>query len=134
MEAALVASQNPAQPLADLDRARDVVHGASLALETAALDSLDALLQDRLTHSASERSNQLLAGAAIMLAAGLLWLVNRSAGGPRPGAGIEIRLPDRSDLHRRSRLRGRAERSASDSDDEIHTEQKSAAPQPAGLQ
>ena len=56
------------------------VHTSSLALETAALDSLDALLQRRIDHIAVERSNQLLAGAALVLAAVLLWLFNRPAG------------------------------------------------------
>ena len=56
------------------------VHTSSLALETAALDSLDALLQRRMDHLAVERSNQLLAGAAVVLAAVLLWLFNRPSG------------------------------------------------------
>ena len=132
-EAARAPIQNPAEPLADLDRARQVAHTASLALENAALDSLDALLQNRLNHIASERRSELLAGAAIVLAAGLLWLVNRSAErGPKPAARPEIGSPNRTNhLHRRPRFRRSAEHGP-DSDGATHGDREPAL-QPTGL-
>ena len=97
-EAARAPVQNPAESLADLDRARQAAHTAALALETAALDSLDALLQERLNRITFERSSELLAGAAIVLAAGLLWLINRpERGQTKPAARPEIGSPNRTE-------------------------------------
>ena len=128
-EAARAPVQNPAESLADLDRARQVAHTASLALETAALDSLDALLQERLNHITFERSSELLAGAAIVLAAGLLWLINRPERGPKPAARPEIGSPNRTNHpHRRPRFRRSAERRP----EADGADREPVAPQPTG--
>jgi hypothetical protein len=111
-------SHNPAAAQTDFDTAQVQVRSSSFALETAALDALDALLQKRINDIAVERQNEVLAGLAIALAAVLLWLVNRSAGGSAPGtAGIESHPSDHP--HRRRR---RLRRPAGDS-----------APEPAGI-
>ena len=132
-EAARAPVQNPAEPLADLGRARQAAHTAALALETATLDSLDALLQERLNRIAFERTSELLAGAAIVLAAGLLWLANRHERGPKPAARPEIGSPNRaSHPHRRPRFRRSAERGP-DFDGADHGDREPVALQPTGL-
>jgi hypothetical protein len=129
-EAALALGQNQPERLADLDRARKVVHEASLALETAALDSLDALLQERLSDIAFQRSGELLAGAAIVLAGILLWLVNRSARGQGPGVTpIQIQPPDRLDHARRRHQRPRPAPEPGGAD---HSDPEPALAQPTG--
>ena len=102
---------NEAEAQVDLATAQVQVRTSSLALETAALDALDALLQKRMDDIAVERSNEVLAGAAIALAAVLLWLFNRSAGGSVLGTpGMESRRSDHP--HRRRQLRRPADNSA----------------------
>jgi hypothetical protein len=121
-------TQDPAAAQANLDRARVQVHTSSLALETAALDSLDALLQRRTDHIAVERSNQLLAGAAVVLAAVLLWLSNRPAGRSVLGsAGAES--PRLEHPHRR---RKPADSSAPEPDGTDDNEFDPTVPQPTG--